>query len=65
MNTVACPWHDNLTAAICSFRAAKALRVTPASRAAIESLMWRKSVRFDRSPQQPLERGLMEPGQWF
>jgi hypothetical protein len=65
MNTIACPWHNNLTAAVCSFRAAKALRANPGSRAAIDSFMWRKSVRFDWSPQQLMDLGLMEPGQWF
>ena len=36
-NTFACPWHHNLTAALCSFRTAKALRRNPASRHAIPS----------------------------
>jgi len=65
MNTIACPWHNNLTATICSFRAAKALRANPGSRAQIDSFMWQKSVRFDWSPQQLMNLGLMEPGQWF
>ena len=30
-NTISCPWHHNLTAALCSFRAAKALRRNPGS----------------------------------
>ena len=30
-NTYACPWHHNLTAAVCSFRTAKALRANPGS----------------------------------
>jgi hypothetical protein len=30
-NTYACPWHHNLTAAICSFRTAKALKRNPGS----------------------------------
>ncbi len=29
LNTYACPWHNNLTAAVCSFRTAKALRTNP------------------------------------
>ncbi|MEY4984401.1 MAG: hypothetical protein RIR62_2667, partial [Pseudomonadota bacterium] len=28
-NTYACPWHNNLTAAVCSFRTAKALKSNP------------------------------------
>jgi len=30
-NTYACPWHNNLTSAIVSFRAAKALKHNPGS----------------------------------
>jgi len=64
-NTVQGPWHNTLTAAICSFRAAKALRINPGSRQAVHGFMWQKSVAFDWSPQQLLDHGLMEPGQWF
>lgn len=64
-NTYACPWHHNLTAAICSFRTAKALKSNPGSRAAIDSFRWRASVPFDWTSAQLLELGLMEPGQWF
>lgn len=65
MNTYACPWHNSLTAAICSFRAAKALATNPGSRAAIPTFWWHNSERFDWSSQQLLDLGLMEPGQWF
>jgi hypothetical protein len=65
MNTYACRWHNNLTAAICSFRTAKALRTNPGSRHAIQSFRWRNSVKFDWHSQQLLDLGLMEPGQWF
>ncbi len=65
MNTWACPWHNNLTAAVASFRTAKALRTNPDSRAAIPGFMWRNSVRFGWSSQQLMEMGFMEPGQWF
>ena len=65
MNTYACPWHNNLTAAICSFRTAKALRANPGSRAAIRSFRWHNSVPFDWTSQQLLDLGLIEPGQWF
>ena len=64
-NTYACPWHHNLTATICSFRTAKALRANPGSRFDIQTFQWRNSVRFDWSSRQLLELGLMEPGQWF
>jgi hypothetical protein len=65
MNTYASPWHNNLTAAICSFRAAKALRTNPGSRHAIGSFLWRNSERFRWDSHQLMDLGLMEPGQWF
>ncbi|MBN8629784.1 MAG: hypothetical protein J0L76_02880 [Rhodobacterales bacterium] len=65
MNTHSCRWHHNLTAAICSFRTAKALRTNPGSRHAIPTFHWPNSVRFDWRSQQLMDLGLMEPGQWF
>ena len=64
-NTYACPWHNNLTAAIASFRAAKALATNPGSREAVGSFQWRNSERFQWNAQQLMDLGLMEPGQWF
>jgi len=64
-NTYACPWHHNLTAAICSFRAAKALRTNAASRFAVTSFLWPSSERFTWTSRQLLDLGLMETGQWF
>jgi len=64
-NTYACPWHHNLTAAICSFRAAKALRTNAASRFEVRSFVWPSSVPFEWSSRQLLDLGLMETGQWF
>lgn len=64
-NTYACPWHNNLTSAICSFRAAKALRANPGSKYDIRTFHWRNSVPFDWHSQQLMDLGLMEPGQWF
>jgi hypothetical protein len=64
-NTYACPWHHNLTAAICSFRAAKALKRNPGSSPAIGSFRWRNSTPFQWRSTQLLDLGLMEPGQWF
>lgn len=64
-NTYACPWHHNLTAAICSFRTAKALRTNPGSRFDIHSFKWHNSTKFEWHSQQLLDLGLMEPGQWF
>lgn len=64
-NTFACPWHHNLTAAIMSFRTAKALRSNPGSRYDIRSFKWHNSVPFEWSSRQLMDLGLMEPGQWF
>jgi hypothetical protein len=65
MNTYSCQWHHNLTAAVCSFRTAKALRTNPGSRHAIPTFRWPNSVRFDWHSRQLMDLGLMEPGQWF
>jgi hypothetical protein len=65
MNTFACPWHNNLTAAVASFRVAKALRTNPDPRARVTRLGWRGSVPFRWHSQQLMDLGLMEPGQWF
>jgi hypothetical protein len=64
-NTYACPWHNNLTAAICSFRTAKALKRNPGSAFDIRSFKWRNSAPFTWHSQLLLDLGLMEPGQWF
>lgn len=64
-NTVSCPWHHNLTASVCSFRAAKALKRNPGSAFAINSFQWRNSTRFQWHSRQLMDLGLMEPGQWF
>ncbi|GGF64529.1 hypothetical protein GCM10011402_15850 [Paracoccus acridae] len=64
-NTYSCPWHHNLTAAIASFRAAKALATNPGSREAIRTLRWKNSEPFQWRAQQFLDLGLIEPGQWF
>lgn len=64
-NTYACPWHNNLTAAVCSFRTAKALRSNVGSRWDISTFQWSNSSPFKWHSQQLMELGLMEPGQWF
>ncbi|MEM6824486.1 MAG: hypothetical protein AAF566_05185 [Pseudomonadota bacterium] len=64
-NTYSCPWHHNLTAAICSFRTAKALKSNAGSMFDIQSFRWHNSTEFEWHPQQLLDLGLMEPGQWF
>lgn len=64
-NTYACPWHHNLTAAVCSFRTAKALKSNPGSTFDIKSFLWHKSAPFEWHSRQLMDLGLMEPGQWF
>lgn len=64
-NTYSCPWHHNLTAAIASFRVAKALVRNPGSRYEIVRFTWRNSRLFEWNAQQLMDLGLMEPGQWF
>ena len=64
-NTYACPWHNNLTAAIASFRTAKALKRNPGSTFDIDTFHWHNSVPFEWHSRQLLDLGLMEPGQWF
>ncbi|KMW59609.1 hypothetical protein AIOL_004591 [Candidatus Rhodobacter oscarellae] len=64
-NTYACPWHHNITAAICSFRTAKALKSNAGSKFEISSFRWHNSTAFQWHSQQLLDLGLMEPGQWF
>jgi hypothetical protein len=64
-NTYACPWHNNLTATVCSFRTAKALKANPGSKWDIKTFQWHNSTRFQWHSQQLMDLGLMEPGQWF
>lgn len=64
-NTYACPWHNNITVAIASFRTAKALKSNSGSTFDIHTFKWHNSTEFDWSSQQLLDLGLMEPGQWF
>lgn len=64
-NTYACPWHNNITTAIVSFRTAKALRTNPGSRDLVPGFSWYNTERFDWTSMQLMNLGLMEPGQWF
>ncbi|MEL6450201.1 MAG: glycosyltransferase family 2 protein [Pseudomonadota bacterium] len=64
-NTYSCQWHHNLTAAICSFRTAKALKLNPGSTYDIHTFKWHNSAPFEWHSRQLLDLGLMEPGQWF
>lgn len=64
-NTYACPWHNNITTAIASFRTAKALKRNPGSTFDIQTFRWHNSTQFEWHSRQLLDLGLMEPGQWF
>ncbi|MEM8629983.1 MAG: hypothetical protein AAGF74_01985 [Pseudomonadota bacterium] len=64
-NTYACPWHNNLTSAICSFRTAKALRTNPGTKFDVRAFGWHGSVPFEWHSAQLMDLGLIEPGQWF
>ncbi len=64
-NTYACEWHNNLTATVCSFRTAKALKTNAGSTYDIKHFKWHNSVPFEWHSRQLLDLGLMEPGQWF
>ena len=64
-NTYACPWHNNLTAAVATFRTAKALKRNPGSAYEIETFRWHNSVPFEWHSRQLLDLGLIESGQWF
>jgi hypothetical protein len=64
-NTYSCPWHHNITGAICSFRTAKALKTNAGSTFDIHKFTWHNSTPFTWQSQQLLDLGLMEPGQWF
>lgn len=64
-NTYACPWHNNLTAAVMSFRVAKGLKYNPVSTNGIQNFRWYNSVPFSWKSQQLMDLGLIEPGQWF
>ncbi len=65
MNTVSCPWHNNMSFCVASFRVAKSLLNNPGSAYEVESFMWEQSLQFDWSSEALMKVGLMEPGQWF
>jgi hypothetical protein len=64
-NTYSSPWHHSVTASICSFRAAKALKTNPGPSEQIDSFAWMNSQKFNWHSRQLLDLGLMESGQWF
>ena len=65
LNTVSPAWHNSMSCAVASFRAAKTLMTNPNSAEAIDTLSWSGSRPFNWTSTQLMEAGLMEPGQWF
>lgn len=61
-NTYSSPWHNSLTAAVLSFRKAKAVC---RARDDLNGFLWADSTRFEWRSRQLLELGMIEPGQWF
>ena len=65
MDSVACPWHNSPTGAVMSLRRAYRIVAHPGFPDVADDLIWQGSVRFEWSSRQLLERGMIEPGQWF
>lgn len=65
MNTISCPWHNNITAAVASWRVSKSLARNPGSMFDVEQFAWPRSQPFEGTSDQLMRLGLMEPGQWF
>lgn len=63
--SIACPWHHNPTGAVMTLRRARALLAHPGFAEVAHRLIWRHSLPFDWTSRQLLERGMIEPGQWF
>ena len=56
-NTYSCEWHNNLTASVCSFRTAKALKRNPGSTFEVGDFRWHNSVPFEWHSRQLLDLG--------
>ncbi|MEM7547172.1 MAG: hypothetical protein AAF367_16705 [Pseudomonadota bacterium] len=65
LNTVACPWHNNPSIALMSFRRTRLVLEHPNFRSAISSLQWPNSERFEWRSGQLISHGLIEAGQWI
>ncbi|MEL7462906.1 MAG: hypothetical protein AAFN79_02500 [Pseudomonadota bacterium] len=65
LNTLNCPWHNNPTMALMSFRRGRRLLAHPNFKGAIETLMWPNARRFEWSSDQLVRLGLIEAGQWI
>ncbi|MFS4439430.1 hypothetical protein ACMA5I_14555 [Paracoccaceae bacterium GXU_MW_L88] len=65
MNTLACPWHNNLTMAVPSTRFARVICEDTPTLSEIPDFCWHGSEPYRGTSYQLMEAGLMEPGQWF
>lgn len=64
MNAIACPWHNNPTVALMSFRRTRRILSHPDLRD-LRTLIWPKSRRFEWSSEQLVHAGVIEAGQWL
>ncbi|MFK7944874.1 MAG: hypothetical protein AB8B85_18465 [Paracoccaceae bacterium] len=62
---VQCPWHNNPTGAVMTLRRTRRIMAHPNFGPLRERLEWRGTEPFDWTSSQLLERGMIEPGQWF
>ncbi|MEL6792683.1 MAG: hypothetical protein AAFU55_09485 [Pseudomonadota bacterium] len=65
LNTLNCPWHNNPTMALMSFRRGRRLLAHPNFKSAIDTLIWPNARRFDWNSEQLVRLGLIEAGQWI
>lgn len=65
LDSVACPWHHNPTAAIFSLRRTQRILAHPGFGPVADRLFWDGSTQCQWSSRQLLELGMIEPGQWF
>ncbi|MEL6233943.1 MAG: hypothetical protein AAFR46_06010 [Pseudomonadota bacterium] len=65
LNAPSCPWHRNPTAAILSFRVARAVSMGPSSADGLDGFVWEGTRRCAWQSSQLVDLGFMEQGQWF
>lgn len=65
LDSVACPWHHNPTAAVMSLRRTQRILAHPAFDKVADRLIWHGTTTFEWHSHQLLDLGMIEPGQWF
>ena len=63
--SVSCPWHNSPTGAVMSLRRTRRIMAHPNFAPLRARLEWRGTEPFGWSSAELLERGMIEPGQWF